>query len=321
MLKFSMDLLGLRWNTRAYGLGFIRFVILIRSIVKPRSKKIEIDYRMLRKVNQLSISKQKSVLRDCRALFVVTNKDFATLPLAIKYLSRTTGIELHLIDVVTPEKFLEECKRILILNELPSCNILGENSVIDSSTLHTLREKSGDRFGWIYQQLLKVHFCSVSNEKFTLICDADTILLNSRSWTTHSASVLLPSTEFNPEYYSFLNRAFGLCQEPAYSFVSHHMLINNSKFRNFLNSKHISTISDLVRLVENNADFNNPSMISIDYELFAQFMFEQNRSEVQLEKWSNINLPASYFKLFGRSHLFRRFLTWNYQSVSFHSWS
>jgi hypothetical protein len=316
-----MDMLSLRWNRRAVGINFIRLVVWLRTLLKPKSAPVNIDFDKLRAVNRLPLSSKYSLLKDCRALFVVTSKDFRTLPLAISYLSKNTGIELTAIDVVTPKRYLIECKEILQSNGLAACNIIDENVIVPIGNLTTLREKSSDRFGWIYQQLLKIYSCYGSGAEYTLICDADTILLNRRRWSIDTSTVLMPSLEFNEEYYRFLNRAFGFEENPKYSFVAHHMLVKNSHIKSFLKSNEVDSISKFVSAFEENADFTNPSMASIDYELYAQFMWNQLPSEVFLEKWSNINLSASLFNVFNSSKIFRYFLAKNYQSVSFHSWS
>lgn len=321
MLKFSIDILSLRWNRRGYGLQIVKIILLLRALIKPKSNPVSIDLEQLRKINQLPISKTENILTETRALFVVTNKDFHTLPMAITCLLKNTGLKANQIDIVTPEIYLDECARLLMFNNLIEAKLIGESSLLPISELTNLKVRAGERFGWIYQQLLKLEIALNSQAAFTLVCDADTLLLRSRSWHREGKAALLPSSELNSEYYHFLNNAFGLNASPEYSFVSHHMLINRDQLQLIFNRFGLASINDLAAKISELANFENSSMVSVDYEMYAQSMYELYPEQFFLEKWSNIGISARFFKLFKSSELFRRFLSFNYQSVSFHSWS
>jgi hypothetical protein len=275
----------------------------------------------LRKINQLPISKGEKDLRDTRALFVVTQKDFATLPIAISYLIQSTGIAPTKVDIVTPGKHIEECVELLRTSDISGPIVHSEESVLSSSNLEFLREAVGARFGWVYQQLLKLQMSLNSLETFTLVCDADTFILRPRKWIDGTATVLCPSFENNSEYYIFLNRAFGIASNPQHSFVSHHMLISSEKLRTIFDIFNLSSIEDLASVIYREANLDHPSMVSVDYEFYAQSMQEYFPEEIFVEKWSNIGLASKYFRVFRKSLVFRKLLSLNYQSVSFHSWS
>ena len=321
MLKFAMDLLAVRWNKRARGVLAIKIVLFLRKILRPKSKPVAIDLNQLRKINCLPISQATTSLDDTRALFVVTEKDFVTLPTAIKFLIRNTGLTSNQVDIVTPEKHLQNCVELLASSFAESPKIIGESSVLDIESLSQLKSLAGNRFGWVYQQLLKVQSSLSSAATFTLVCDADTLLLRNRKWLDGGSSVLTPSFESNHQYYLFLNRAFNMSVNPEFSYVSHHMLINNKKMGEIFRLNRLGSIHDLILNICENADFNTASMVSVDYEFYAQAMQEHFPGEIHLEKWSNIGLPAKYFKLFNKSSLLRKTLAFNFQSVSFHSWS
>jgi len=320
MLKICIDLLALRYSRASFGIGILKIATRFRNSVR-RSNAISFDYERLREVNSLPISKNSTQLQEARALFVVTQKDFRTLPLAISSLIASTGISQTEIDVVTPDIFLFDCSELLKSEGLEAVNILDEGQIIPLMDLNSLKNRSGERFGWILQQLLKLQVSINSSAKFTLICDADTILLRPREWTRGNQIVLFPSMEINQEYYNFLNRAFGFSSNPRYSFVSHHMLVNNFALRSIFKDLRIDSITKVIEIINNFADFESASSVSIDYEFYAQYMFVNHRGSIFLEKWSNIGIPAKFFKFFKNSHLFRKILGFNYQSVSFHSWS
>lgn len=321
MLKISIDLLSARWNRLAIGLTNIKLVLWLRSIVKVGSSPIGIDFDTLKSSNQLPLSKPTDIPLNSRALFVVTQKDFETLPVAIIYLNRNTNIGLEKIDVVTPSQHISECKDKLVSHGLDDVSIISEESVILPELLVSLRAVAGDRFGWIYQQLLKVQMLLNSKSNYTLICDADTLLLRKRKWIQNNSTVLMPSLEFNGEYYNFLSRAFGLSTEIDYSFVAHHMLFDNNEFLELCSKYEVTSAEDFVSKILAFANFDFPSMVSLDYEFYAQYMYQQSPESVFLEKWSNVGLPSKYFIIFQKFPIFRKFLAFNFQSVSFHSWS
>jgi hypothetical protein len=321
MLKFSMDLLSLRWNKRARGVSVIKMVLFLRTFLRPKSNPIAIDFNQLRKINSLPISKASTSLDDTRALFVVTEKDFVTLPTAIKFLIKSTGLASNQVDIVTPERYLQKCAKLLASNFSESPTVIGEGAVLTIDSLGPLKSVAGNRFGWVYQQLLKVQSSLSSTANFTLVCDADTFLLRNRNWVNGISSALTPSFESNDQYYSFLNRAFDISAKPEFSFVSHHMLINNKKMREIFKLNQLESVHDLVSKICEHADFNEASMVSVDYEFYAQTMHRNFPNEIHLEKWSNIGLPAKYFKFFNKFSVVRKVLTFNFQSVSFHSWS
>lgn len=321
MLKFSIDFLSIRWNKRAYGSSLIRMVIHMRRLLRPTATPVSINFDQLRKINKLPISKSKLPIYNTRALFVVTDKDFGTLPTAIQYLMKSTGLQFNQIDIVTPEHHLNKCSEILHLNKMVGPVLLGEETILSVGDLVGLKAISGERFGWIYQQLLKVQVALNSHATFTLVCDADTLLLRSRNWIEGNFGLLLPSFEFNDDYYDFLSRAFNLSHDPEYSYVSHHMLINNEKIREIFKIHGLESIQNLAAVIQRSANFETASMVSVDYELYAQSMQKHFPHEVRLEKWSNIGVSARHFALFQKSWLFRKALQVNFQSVSFHSWS
>jgi hypothetical protein len=81
------------------------------------------------------------------------------------------------------------------------------------------------------------------------------------------------------------------------------------------------SISDLVGLCISHADKNSFSPLCVDYELYGQFMMENHPEKIQLEKWSNLGIPAKYFDFFNSRKYASKILGIFYDSISFHSWS
>ena len=72
--------------------------------------------------------------------------------------------------------------------------------------MEALKLRFQSRYGWTLQQFLKISFVLESSLDAILIVDADTVLLEERSWISDSGrQILTPSDEFNISYYDFLS--------------------------------------------------------------------------------------------------------------------
>ena len=84
-----------------------------------------------------------------------------------------------------------------------------------------------DRFGWYYQQFLKMEFARSSYAKdYYLIWDSDTIPLNRLSFLTPSKMIFTPKTEYHEPYFRTIQAFFGYGKAVDYSFIAEHMLIS-----------------------------------------------------------------------------------------------
>lgn len=83
------------------------------------------------------------------------------------------------------------------------------------------------RFGWYYQQFLKMGFALSNYAKdFYLIWDSDTIPLNKLSFIEQGKMVFTPKTEFNKPYFTTMRTLIGYDKEAPYSFIAEHMLVS-----------------------------------------------------------------------------------------------
>jgi hypothetical protein len=320
MLRYFIDLLAIRWNRRAGGITALKLFSKIRNHTLRREKVI-FDYSFIKYANSLPISKRVNRESKSQAIFVATKKDFVTLPFAISSVLQNVGIPKSEILVVIPESYTQDLSKILVQYALTDVRVITETELIPGETIRLLQNSMGSRFGWGLQQLLKIQAVLTSKADFIFLCDADTIILNPRDWFNPKKLLLFPTFERNPVYYQFLQNSFNFGGNPSSSFISHHMIIHKSILKEALGKFTILTIEDLVETVLRNANFQSSSPFSLDYEFYAQYVSEFHRDEIEFEKWSNIGISASHFKYFQRSRIFRFFLTKNFQSVSFHSWS
>jgi hypothetical protein len=83
------------------------------------------------------------------------------------------------------------------------------------------------RFGWYYQQFLKMGFALSQYAKdFYLIWDSDTIPLNKLSFMEKGKMVFTPKTEYHKAYFTTIKALMEYNKEVDYSFIAEHMIIS-----------------------------------------------------------------------------------------------
>ena len=77
------------------------------------------------------------------------------------------------------------------------------------------------------------------------------------------------------------------------------MLMQPKYLREALQFAGWANSSSIVENVTKYRFLSSVSPFSLDYELYAQFMWNNHRDKIRLEKWANAGLPRSSFKEFG----------------------
>ena len=304
-------------------------VYIITSVAKVKNAQLEIDFNRFESSQWIPPQRafRNSALIESHGtkidlVFVVTRKDFAvlrfSLPKAFQSIPTQMRGKIHLI---VPTQDVEDCLALFKEQGLP-IGVFDEDLIIEESDRQVLMNKFGSRYTWVLQQLLKVAAVMDSKSKATLIVDADTVLLRSRNWfNKQGQQILMPSEEYNADYYSFLSQ-FGICNNPPkYTFITHHMLIQREYLSEAFEVLGISTIRELIDLMSKKTQIHSQSPVCVDYELYGQFMFNRNPEQIALSRWSNIGISVSRLEYFCNSPLRLKLLGLFYNSASFHSWS
>ena len=253
-------------------------------------------------------------------LFVVTDKDFEILPLAIEGgLHALSKHAVGSIIIVTPKRCLNDLESILP-SDIRNLQLFCDEEILGENLIQDLKNAFGLRAGWLIQQVIKVRMILSSKQIATLMIDADTVLTKDRIWLDDfGVQILCPSEEFNPSYYSAL-RKIGLVPNENYSFISHHMLIQTRILMEFFQKAGLADSYTLVKYLIDNHTQQSYSPISLDYELYAQYMLSMHLDLVKIQKWSNIGIPRNQTE--GEQNIEGLISTYSkrYASVSLHSW-
>ena len=256
------------------------------------------------------------------ALVVSTRKDFTLLKICLPNLITASSNPIEEITVIVPKRDVDLC--MSLVNELDlsvAINIIDEDLVIPVELRSRIKSYSGERYGWVLQQLLTVQFVLKSKACGILVVDSDTVLMQKLLWLDNNGNqLLMPSWEFNISYYNFLNKISSKMPFAKNSFISHHMLMQPEIFRAIFRNLDLNSIENLFELVEKYAAVNVNSPICLEFELYAQGMLTFFPQQVLITKWSNISLSrGSESKTLKALH--RLLQRQYYRSVSVHSWS
>jgi len=256
-------------------------------------------------------------------IVVASEKDFDLLPLVLE------GIEvgckhfsISSIKIVVPRESInnETLIGLSILDK--KIEIVDENRVLNVSELRYLFSKSyAGRENWCLQQFLKYFLVLNSVNEFALVVDADTLLLRAIPWVNHEGKfVLMPTVEYQTQYYEVLIKIGIIEHLPEYSFVPHHMFYSVDNFQEMHKRLGEPSPYKFAEMIDEAANSDEKSPFCIDYELYAQFMFKEKRNLIVLLRWANCRLSrAQYSKLKsipGANKMLKVF----FNSISLHSW-
>ena len=311
-----------RLNPRFIGTKFLGIFIRCSSLLKPTPP---IDLRRLS--DALNFSRE-----DCRAgsfektielIFVSIKKDFPVLVESIEFAKLSISrYQYGGVRVIVPELDVSECEALFLKAGLDEISVVSENMLITPDSVEMLRATFKGRANWVLQQILKVQAVLTSTTDASLIVDSDTLLLTRRPWFSANGSQLLtPSYEYNAPYYFFLE-CLGLSdQKPKYTFISHHMLMQNLELAKTFDALDWVDVHNMVEYICQNANAELESPICVEYELYAQSLLRRSPSKVHFGRWSNISISRVFLDRVLISKYVRSVLNVCFHSASFHSWS
>lgn len=253
-------------------------------------------------------------------LVLAARKDLVMLPHSISAAVSSIGHQDSEVytTVILPSEDIGRCQELLI--GFKNISLVEEESLLDHEFRICLRERFKDRYGWALQQFLKVAFVLKSDLDGVFVVDADTVLIGKRDWLCENGSQkLTPSDEYNPSYYEFLSTRGVGSLNPKFTFVSHHMLMQPWILREAFAFAGWKNLKDLLLSVNSHKFLNDTSPFSIDFELYAQYLYQAYPDRVSLEKWCNLGIPREEdLDSQIRSSISR--YSHQFSSISFHSY-
>lgn len=322
MILLFLNLFRVKWLRT--GRIFTFCAGLVSSIAEFKKVDFKTNLEFFRESNSLSNGKNSSKVVDNFALdvvFVATEKDFPILEFATQHAIRvTSSFKTRKVFIVVPDESVRVATRMF--RDKDCLFVIPESEIVSRDILGDLRVTFGERANWVYQQLLKIEFIRKSKSPYCLVIDADTILLNPRPWVDKNLKIsLTPTDEENSDYHLFLKSIGVISGPPIVSFVPHHMFYEVQSFRVLIEGINFVDAKSILLAIDRHAIKSSSSPISIDYELYGQWMVSENPSKVNLIKWSNLGISRSKAKTILNSTLLTRIISFFYNSISFHDYS
>ena len=304
------------------GTKFLGIFILCRSLLNPTP-----PINLARLSDALNFSRRDrragSFEKSIELLFVSIKKDFPVLVESIKFAKLSISrYRYGGVRVIVPELEVSECEALFLKAGLDGISVVSENTLVSPDSVEMLRATFNGRSNWVLQQILKVQAVLTSTTDATLVVDSDTLLLNRRPWFSANGSQLLtPSYEYNAPYYYFLERLGISDQNPKYTFISHHMLMQNSELAKVFVALDWGDVNNMVEFICKNADAQLESPVCVEYELYAQSLLRRSPNKVHFGIWGNLSISRTFLERVLKSKLVALVLVRCFHSVSLHSWS
>ena len=223
-------------------------------------------------------------------------KDLPTLRLCVKGILDTVRNPIGRIRLITPDYFDDEKKKRAIepvlaqLRELlPPGQIMrleSDDQVLGSDFQSHLSERGHDQpGGWHKQQLVKFFASRNTTALATLVVDADTVLLEPRTWFLGDGTQLLQFSEaFQPGYKQHFQDYFEETGSAPFSFVTHHQLMTTNTVREMFPSS-----TSIIDWFITSRTISGPGLS--EYEAYGSFMWARHRDKVVLGAWANLWSP------------------------------
>ena len=219
---------------------------------------------------------------DIDVIITVHNKDLALLPIVVESIKKNIKHKIGTIYIITTD-----------VSKIPKnigCKVVHEDSVLDLKKTSIGYSVDGiDRSGWIYQQFIKLSADSISDKKYILTCDADTVFVRPQKFIIGEKIVFDFSNEYHSPYYIMYERLMKKEAKFPLSFVSHHTLFDAEILKEM--KKHIEQIhgDTWVDIILKNLNKDEISAFS-EYETYGNYVYEHNRNRMTFRYWENLDI-------------------------------
>ena len=291
-----------------------------RSISKEERKTLRRNF--FRQVRALRLNENlllpQATFPKIELLSVAAEKDLEVIATSLKSAIKFSLNPVSQVTVICPQSDIEKFKLELSLHKIHNrLTIISEDEILSQDLRSKIKQHFGVRYGWVLQQFLSLEYVLKSHALGILLTDADTIQLQRVQWLAgNRTQVLMASTEFHRPYYEILSKVFGFTNDPEYTFVTHHMLLQPALLRDILGNREYYEVTDILNAVLIHIDPNELSPLCIDFEPYGQGLFSDYPEYVYLKKFSNKGVSRSNLNLvltlLGTEEKFR------YNSISLH---
>lgn len=168
---------------------------------------------------------------------------------------------------------------------------MDEDKVIDGLT-YSLYQDKGPRWGWYFQQILKLGMAEKVETDYYLTVDADTVFLRKVTFFNENDKPLYDTSKaYHKPYFFFFKELLGFDARREFSFITHHMVFNKDivlEMRNRFLKKKIwyDRIVDCV-------DSPNSFSLFSEFETYGHYLKQFYPGELNIRKLNWANMPIA----------------------------
>lgn len=299
------------------------FIWLLRGIVNKPSR----DYSALKRYLFANRRTTKVLcaaedLPEIEVIFASKLEDIQILGLAVNSVIKNSINPISRIVIAVPENQVKSTSEYFLnSNHKKIIEVMSENKLVPQSAIELINKRCPERFGWILQQILVASFILSTKSENVLVVDSDTLIIRPQVWIDKSKKqILMPTFELHSPYYDFFRYVSTKYPTPRFSFVSHHMLVQTSIFREVYEVFGGDVYTALEQALSF-SDLTNNSPFDLKYEIYAQYLINNYKDQVSFVKWANLSCSreelASVIDGKRTTEEFGRL----YNSISLHHWN
>ena len=296
-------------------------IIKLVHLISPNKEKYGnlVRYISATRVRNDPLS-EEITMPSIEVLLMAKASDFEILELAVNSVIEQSVNRVNSVIVVVPEKDLTLFEEKFSKTKAP-LKIISENALVEENLRHTIFKFRRDRYGWILQQVIAAKWLLTTESKYTLLLDVDTVLLRKKVWVnSHGKQLLMPTFEYNPEYYKFFEHKSDLYKQKKRSFVSHHLLVDTAIFREIFQAFwSLNLERALNEAIEFSSEFEY-SPFDLKFEIYSYYLLAKYPERVAFCKWANSAAPRDLVSAADYQALKLKYGP-QYNSISFHHYT
>ena len=207
---------------------------------------------------------------------------------------------------------------------------INEKILLDVNKIKKLIKKRNEtavkRSGWYIQQFLKMIYSNITQDKFYLVWDSDTIPAKKvKMFKNNGKPFFDVKTEYFEPYFITMKNIFPeLGKKYDYSFISEHMIINTKLMKNMINR--ISDNNNLIgntwyEKIINNIEINYLSQSGFsEFETYGTFVKQHYRLAYSIRPWKSLRFGNLYFNPKSLTDYDIKRISRYYYCISFENW-
>jgi len=220
-----------------------------------------------------------------KAYVPLHRKDLPVLPAVLQGLRANTGVKD--VVVMAAKSLWPRVRRLGV-------SFVDEDQVVDGVRHDSV---SHPRWGWYFQQIIKLGVAWMETEDYYLCLDADMVFLNPvEFFAPDGAPLLTEAWEMNPAYFDTFHRLLGFEADRQCSFIAHHMVFDGRRVREMCMAfrPHTPWWANIVDCVQPRPPWNSGSQFS-EFETYGHYLKAVHPEEARTRRlrWRNVDVLPS----------------------------